>query len=339
MKDEIKVAVQFLSRIILRNVRIEEDEKARFESCLGAILERQFTNHWFPENPTRGQGFRCLRINGTYRRDRLLEAACRQAGISYEVLKLPLELTLWVDPYEVTCRFGEDGTHQIVAQMESPYPSPSSTPPGSMGSTGSASPKLLSPSSSPSMTPPRRHSRSTSGGSTDSLPTGPLFSAFDAYYAAAQQQNRFNHNGNKAQYPPFYHQQNVMPGFYGSPNQYNLTHPQNHHNQSPPSQLHPDQSSPSYLKSQLHRLSPNNHHHNGGFKGFSLNSAAADLLNSTSPSSGPNTSHSMKYPINKTINPSIFLHSSNKHGGLFNTGSSQQSLARPGPLPWSIAKA
>lgn len=35
------------------------------------------------------------------RNDSVLEAACKRSGLSYEELKFPIELTLWIDPEEV----------------------------------------------------------------------------------------------------------------------------------------------------------------------------------------------------------------------------------------------
>ncbi|OTF75250.1 B-cell translocation protein-like protein [Euroglyphus maynei] len=68
------------------------------------ILTQRFQNHWYPNNPSKGQGYRCIRINQNCRVDYSIEMACQHAGISYDALRLPVELTLWIDPSEVTCR-------------------------------------------------------------------------------------------------------------------------------------------------------------------------------------------------------------------------------------------
>ena len=39
-------------------------------------------------------------------RDPVLERACIKGAILYEDLGLPNELTVWVDPGEVSCRYG-----------------------------------------------------------------------------------------------------------------------------------------------------------------------------------------------------------------------------------------
>lgn len=66
-----------------------------------------------------GQGYRCIRVNGHSRRDATLESAANAAGVKYEDLSLPVELTLWVDPKEVCCRFGETkGSYCTLASFD-----------------------------------------------------------------------------------------------------------------------------------------------------------------------------------------------------------------------------
>lgn len=48
---------------------------------------------------------RCIRVNRFHRQDPDLLRACRESGVQYSDLGLPLELTLWVDPGEVCCRW------------------------------------------------------------------------------------------------------------------------------------------------------------------------------------------------------------------------------------------
>jgi len=60
--------------------------------------------HWFPTNPNRGQAYRCIRLNGNSCADPIISQAAFKVGLKYSELKLPVELTLWVDPQEVSCR-------------------------------------------------------------------------------------------------------------------------------------------------------------------------------------------------------------------------------------------
>lgn len=97
----------------------ELDRAEQFRLCLTEALYERFHNHWFPEQPTKGQAYRCIRLNEWDRHDTTIQKACSQCGIDYKDLQLPVELTLWVDPSEVTCRFGENkGSHCLVAKFK-----------------------------------------------------------------------------------------------------------------------------------------------------------------------------------------------------------------------------
>lgn len=95
------------------------DKTEQFRQCLTEALYERFHNHWFPDQPTKGQAYRCIRLNEWDRHDSTLQRACLKCGIDYDDLQLPVELTLWVDPNEVTCRFGENkGSHCLVAKFK-----------------------------------------------------------------------------------------------------------------------------------------------------------------------------------------------------------------------------
>uniref|UniRef100_W5LZ18 B-cell translocation gene 4 n=1 Tax=Lepisosteus oculatus TaxID=7918 RepID=W5LZ18_LEPOC len=48
----------------------------------------------------------------------LLERACQQSDVDYEELGLPREMTVWVDPGEVSCRYGEKNEPISVAVLK-----------------------------------------------------------------------------------------------------------------------------------------------------------------------------------------------------------------------------
>lgn len=48
---------------------------------------------------------RCIRVNRFQKEDAELLRACAESGVQYKDLGLPKELTLWVDPGEVCCRW------------------------------------------------------------------------------------------------------------------------------------------------------------------------------------------------------------------------------------------
>ena len=71
-------------------------------------MER-FKDHWDPTNPNRGSAYRCIRINGC-RLDPVVKEAAKVTGLTNISEYLPSELTLWIDPSDVSYRFGEDGS-------------------------------------------------------------------------------------------------------------------------------------------------------------------------------------------------------------------------------------
>lgn len=105
MQDQISAAVLFLAKLIERsNTSCDADQLEAFKTKLAELLNDRFANHWFPEAPNRGQGYRCIRLNKNVKKDTILENAAKAVGMSYEDMRLPVELTLWVDPHEVCCR-------------------------------------------------------------------------------------------------------------------------------------------------------------------------------------------------------------------------------------------
>jgi protein Tob/BTG len=108
MRDEVSVAVSFISRLIERSSpenEIRREQLEVFKSRLIELLCERFRNHWFPEKPTRGQAYRCIRLNKSDRKDPVIDLAASQCGLTYEQLHLPTELTIWVDPKDVECRY------------------------------------------------------------------------------------------------------------------------------------------------------------------------------------------------------------------------------------------
>jgi protein Tob/BTG len=107
MLKEIKSAADFLTKL-LRSHDLSEESLEGFNRTLQKVLFNHYQNHWFPENPFKGSGFRCIRIN--HKMDPLVEKACISLGIEKLHSLFPNELTLWIDPQEVSYRIGEDGS-------------------------------------------------------------------------------------------------------------------------------------------------------------------------------------------------------------------------------------
>ena len=62
--------------------------------------------------------FRCIRINGKF--DPMIGEAGETAGLSAKFLHqiFPSELTLWVDPLEVSYRIGENGSICVLYEYQ-----------------------------------------------------------------------------------------------------------------------------------------------------------------------------------------------------------------------------
>ncbi|XP_077336182.1 protein BTG3 [Lithobates pipiens] len=119
MKNEISAVVFFLSKLLKNNRNLSEEDIEIFSEELSRILYDKYVNHWYPETPTKGQAYRCIRVNRYQGVDPDLQKACFNSGLLYEELGLPKEMTLWVDPCEVCCRYGEKNPSFVVASFDS----------------------------------------------------------------------------------------------------------------------------------------------------------------------------------------------------------------------------
>ncbi|XP_052899268.1 protein Tob1 [Anopheles moucheti] len=137
MRIEVNSAADFLMNLlrVRKANQLSENQLQHFKGSLEQILTRHFQCHWYPDVPTKGSGFRCLRING--KMDPIIEKAGHAVGLNTVVLRklLPLELTIWIDPDEVSYRIGENGTICVLYDTAQSRASPSSD----LDSTGSSS--------------------------------------------------------------------------------------------------------------------------------------------------------------------------------------------------------
>ena len=123
MIPEIDSAVSFLASILRATINgqsLTAEQLLLFQQSLVSAFRHRCDGHWFPERPSRGSAYRCIRIvNRSLDRD--LASAATAAGVSETVLRslLPPELTLWIDPEEVSYRFGEDGSIGVIYDARS----------------------------------------------------------------------------------------------------------------------------------------------------------------------------------------------------------------------------
>lgn len=118
MREEVETGARFLSRLVNRHGRLDEGRMEQFGERLAVILRERYSRHWYPENPAKGQAYRCIRINRRQQVDESLLRACAGCGLEYSELALPRELSLWIDPGEVCCRLGENSQYFTVSPSE-----------------------------------------------------------------------------------------------------------------------------------------------------------------------------------------------------------------------------
>ncbi|KAG5837829.1 protein BTG2-like [Anguilla rostrata] len=120
MGPEVTAAAGFVSSLLRTRGFLTEQQLQIFSDCLHQALSEHYKDHWFPEKPQKGSGYRCIRIN--HEMDPIISKVARRIGLNshhlYELL--PRELTMWVDPYEVSYRIGEDGSICVLYEAEAP---------------------------------------------------------------------------------------------------------------------------------------------------------------------------------------------------------------------------
>ena len=107
MRTEIRCAVEFLSQLMTTS-ELPFQFIEPFRQRLEQLLVQRFRGHWHQEKPLKGSAYRCIRINEQM--DPLITEAAKVTGLADVAKYLPKELTMWIDPKDVSYRFGEDGS-------------------------------------------------------------------------------------------------------------------------------------------------------------------------------------------------------------------------------------
>ena len=79
-------------------------------------LSKQFENNWFPAEPQRGSGRRCLSLSPTGAPPRPIYYACKSARVNWDDWMACLggiEMDIFIDPGCVSVRFGKWGTSSV----------------------------------------------------------------------------------------------------------------------------------------------------------------------------------------------------------------------------------
>lgn len=135
MKLEVHSAADFLMNLlrVKQGTTLPDDNQLQsFKGSLESLLVLRYRSHWYPDVPTKGSGYRCIRING--KMDPLIAQAGVAVGLPPSALRkmLPPELTLWIDPEEVAYRIGENGSICVLYDSQS-----RASPSSDLDSTGS----------------------------------------------------------------------------------------------------------------------------------------------------------------------------------------------------------
>lgn len=124
MHTEIESAVNFLINSLSRNLTdLSEEKFLTLRERLTELLKQRFENHWYPEKPMKGSAYRCMNISID---DGSVDTVLLQAGEEVGITKQDLisvfskGLALWVDPNDVSCRFGKGAIFPISRKIAEP---------------------------------------------------------------------------------------------------------------------------------------------------------------------------------------------------------------------------
>lgn len=113
MHVEVSVAVNFVISYMYN--KLPRRMVTLFSIDLENGIKKKFEGHWYPDRPFKGSGFRCVPVNGE-KVDPVVEDAAVASGLVLDEIKvcLPSDLTLWIDPLEVSYRIGEKGPVKVL---------------------------------------------------------------------------------------------------------------------------------------------------------------------------------------------------------------------------------
>jgi len=111
MKEEIRSAVNFFQKHLNTNSSLSTEQTQKFRDVLERLVTDKFQNHWHPNKPLKGNAYRCINIERT-QIDPVLVKAADEANVPLiEVMAVfPDGFALWIDPDDVSVRFGTRGS-------------------------------------------------------------------------------------------------------------------------------------------------------------------------------------------------------------------------------------
>jgi len=116
MIDEVKAATEYITKVLRKvneNKGLDAQKFDYFDLILQSLLCERYENHWHPEKPFKGSAYRCIRIN--HKMEPMLAKAANMSNIPLACIdNFPPEFTIWVDPTDVSYRFGENGSIGVL---------------------------------------------------------------------------------------------------------------------------------------------------------------------------------------------------------------------------------
>jgi protein Tob/BTG len=148
-----------------------------FSRELARLLANKYATHWFPDQPSKGEGFRHLSC-GRFGVDAAIKQALNVAGIPLAMLvsSTPRNLSVWCDPGQITTRIGNGELLAVKVDASGRGQPGRWTPPVSPQMLSASAPEFKpSPPNSPpvSLASANRRRLGSSGGSPQSRPTAP----------------------------------------------------------------------------------------------------------------------------------------------------------------------
>lgn len=112
MQLEIKVALNFIISYLYN--KLPRRRADLFGEELERLLKKKYEGHWYPDRPLKGSGFRCVHIGELV--DPVVELAAKRSGLAVEDVRanVPEELSVWIDPFEVSYQIGEKGAVKVL---------------------------------------------------------------------------------------------------------------------------------------------------------------------------------------------------------------------------------
>ncbi|KAF9578499.1 transducer of ERBB2 [Lunasporangiospora selenospora] len=112
---EITCASDFLCRYVAPAASCTPQILEAFKKQIVALMQEKYTNHWDPQRPYYGNGYRAITSFGG-QVDPLLCEAAQKSLMPIETLEghIPKDLVLWVEPFTVSFRVGDHGTINTI---------------------------------------------------------------------------------------------------------------------------------------------------------------------------------------------------------------------------------